>query len=84
LTNPINLRFVGRVPQALFLDRPRPGRPTLLAFLVSKFLSKFPGHEKLGSAKNEKGQPHRDKKPISAVVSKEVQTEPDEGQSQNH
>jgi hypothetical protein len=63
---------------------PEVGGSALSAFLVSKFLSKFPGHVELRNAENEKRQSPRDKKPIWTVVSKEVQAEPDEGHAHYH
>jgi hypothetical protein len=67
-------------------DALRPGvsGSALLAFLVSKFLSKFPGHVELRNAENEKGHSERDKEQIWTVVSKVVQTEPDEGHAYYH
>jgi hypothetical protein len=56
----------------------------LSAFLVSKLLAKFLGHKELRNAKNEKGHSEHDKKQIWTVVSKVVQSEPDEGQAHYH
>lgn len=56
----------------------------LLVLLVSKLLTKVLGHKELRNAENEKGQSHRDKKPIYTVVSKEEQTETVKGHSNGH
>ena len=56
----------------------------MLAFLVSKLLTKFLGHNELRNAKNEKGHSEHDKKQIWTVISKEVQAKPDEGHAHYH
>jgi chemotaxis regulatin CheY-phosphate phosphatase CheZ len=55
-----------------------------LVLLVVQEISKFLVHIVLRNAEKEKERSERDKKPIYTMVSKEIQTEPDEGHAQYH